>query len=191
MQRETQQTVLDWCTATFGVSPGPLRCLIVGNRMLEEVIELGHLLLHPEKVAEKIEDELADVLILYWQLCSAVGETRIAFSHLQTNFLDIEKFYSTHPYRPSMIHELRALSDAGVEFNYSRMIEAAGSLMYYLHPEGWYWHTVESRLITIRCCIELIAESNNTQLSDAVNKKMSINRNRKWKVGGAGIGQHI
>lgn len=67
---ETQKTISDWATKTFGY---PKSTKVSVDRMLDEVNELKRLEPYNDFAYEKVADECADIYITMCQVMSTIG----------------------------------------------------------------------------------------------------------------------
>lgn len=170
MQLETVETIEAWSIPIFGPSPNLLMPFARANmEMSELIVHCAATIPNPEKVAF----EAADVAIC---LCRPAA--------MLEHSIDL-----AFPTMPEQLHPrpiVPALSANGhLEMVMARIaVNTSG-----LSPVSG--HAVKGYIDLIVDKLHAVCASVHASLGEAVNAKMVVNRARKWRAIGEGIGQHI
>jgi hypothetical protein len=154
--KETQQSISEWASTTFGQPGSNLR---VATRAGEEMFELFKEIstgVH----AEKAIVEAADVAITLYRLCERLGIT-----------IDTSLIRRQDPDNPLVI---------AAESN-GKMASVIVMLCYDDDSKS-----VSYSLQQVYYFLEKFCESRGGNLQKAIEAKMLINRNRRWKTDGTG-----
>ncbi|HET9063725.1 MAG TPA: MazG-like family protein [Candidatus Binatia bacterium] len=158
---ETQLTICTWADATFG----PASDASIAARALEEMSKLVTACVNGEP-AERIGEEIADVVIALARLGRALGVDVV--SHVDETVAAPDR-------------RLIALHDA---------TNANGSLASVLTAvvRGDF----ETAAAGLKNCVWFLVDLGiNLDLPDAIDRKMAINRTRRWVTDGKGHGRHV
>lgn len=170
MQMETVQTIEAWSIPVFGPSPNLLMPFARANmEMSELIVHCAATVPNPEKVAL----ESADVAICLCRPAAMLGHS------IEFRF----------PLMPERLHArpiVPALSANGhLEMAMARIAVNAPGLSP-ITPDA-----VKGYIDLIVDKLHAVCASVNASLGEAVTAKMIVNRARKWRAIGEGIGQHI
>jgi hypothetical protein len=158
---ETQQRISQWASETFGQPGSNLR---VATRAGEELFELFKEI-SVEIHAEKAIVEAADVAIVLYRLCDRLGMT-----------VDTSRVYRQDPDNPKLL-----IAEANAKM--------ASVIVLLCHDDNG--RMADYSLLQTYYCLGKFCEALGGDLHDAVQKKMAINRTRKWKLSGDGHGYHV
>jgi hypothetical protein len=166
---ETQQGISDWAEATFGPAASDIR---VAARANEEMAELLRAVTTGN--VEKAPEEAADVVIVLARLA-----TRLKCAY------DLSERCPVQAGRGPAWYAMRANVNLAVA---ASLIEeeakpSLGSVPWRLQRCVYYLATMVEVLGT--------PPATTTTLQTEIDKKMAINRARKWSLDGSGHGYHV
>lgn len=162
---ETQLSISLWAIETFG---RPQKRATIASRAADELDELL------DAPADRVPQELADVHIVLYQLANRLG-------------IDMDDEVSKHCNEITKIFGLQTK-------DYHEVLDLADELMSALVEELLErddYPRATGKLIELCVVLRLIAVLHGINLHDEVNRKMAVNRARKWVTDGTGIGQHV
>lgn len=164
---ETQKTISDWASETFGPVGSHLR---VAARANEEMAELLRALTTGAPM-DKVASEVADVMIVLFRLAERLG-------------CDVEQELTGVDQMPWLHHALPIRCATSANAYMSDMLVAL-SAQGVGDPEF-----AKQSLILIFAALHHLAEG-GFSIPEAVEAKMKINRARVWKLDGSGHGYHV
>lgn len=168
MQIETVETIESWSIATFGTSPNFVTPL---SRTLAEIGEMVMVAAQPVLDTEKLAMECADVAIT---LCRPAGMLGIKIDEIWNA--------QTHKLQKTGRPLSTAIAIAGHAIILMARMDSKASIDV---PE-----VVEAIKLIVRNLFELCVLI-GVHLGHVVSTKMQINRERQWKIIGAGMGRHV
>jgi hypothetical protein len=160
--KETQQSISEWAATTFGEPGSNLR---VATRAGEEMFELFRDITTGNDPARVII-EAADIAIVLYRLFERLGVT------INTSLIRRED------------------PDEGIQLLAAEANAKLASVIVMLYRP----HTERSAgysLQQVYYFLEKICKILGGNLQEAIDTKMAINRNRKWKLDGSGHGYHV
>lgn len=160
---ETQQSICTWADATFGP---PVSDASIAARALVEMAELVTACVNGEP-AERIGEEIADVVIVLARLGRSLGVDVVALADGSKR----EQWQAISPVQHAAMAAagLGRLLDSLINepvFAQTDMHDAVGSLLW-------------------------VATAAAINLTFAIDRKMVINRARRWTLDGHGHGSHV
>jgi hypothetical protein len=171
IRAETQHTVAAWAEQTFGPAQSDLR---VATRVHEELLELQNAVLAglPD---EKIREEAADVAICLYRLGAVLG------ADLDRRIQSALMMGMAKELVPENDSPARAVMRAELKLVVAKNMMADG------FPRTRFLQEVTA----VRVILEEVVTRHGGSLTDEVDAKMVINRNRVWRLDGSGHGYHV
>lgn len=158
---ESQLSICTWADATFGP---PVSDASIAARALVEMAELVTACVYG-RPAEEIGEEIADVVIVLARLGRALG------------VVDVIDRIAHLPFRRSDAIRCAAVAVEHLS-NLLRDSRSVGGM----HPSS------------LRLCVMWlvgVADLSGVDLPAAIDRKMAINRARRWNIDGNGHGTHV
>lgn len=170
---ETQQSISDWALSVFGLSK---TSLILAARAHKEASELYEVLAHTHAEGggfaqgdfEKFKSELADVAIVLYQVAAYEG-------------VDLEKEMTV----VGSSYGIGTLEELG-----RKILSEFLHLFYWLETRNAQKDYIAKGLVDIFYLLRVMAKRFGLVLNELVTEKMVVNRQRRWKITGSGVGQH-
>lgn len=168
---ESQLSICTWADATFG----PASDASIAARALVEMAELVTACVNGEP-AERIGEEIADVVIVLARLGRSVGVDVIQKMH------DVEP--DADPDYSITIHALRAMSAL------AELVTATD-----LRDRRWTEGLLTDAIGSLVDLVERVASERVARVEfdipSAIDAKMASNRARRWTLDGHGHGSHV
>jgi NTP pyrophosphatase (non-canonical NTP hydrolase) len=166
---ETQKSIADWAHDTFGPAHSIPRVL---GRAAEEAAELVRKVTIGTFTPEEIAEEAADTAIVLARAAELlhIEEKRIQ-REVRRGLADMPKATTAAEYAFAAMSQV-AEAGAAVSQNLPNPMSAAAAVF--------------GARLGLECCCRLIGQD----LSIAIELKMQVNRNRRWKLDGSGHGYH-
>ncbi|MGI9298605.1 MAG: MazG-like family protein [Gammaproteobacteria bacterium] len=177
MRTETQGSVSQWATETFGPESSLLRVAVRANEELAELLRC----LAGDAPPEKVVEEIADVVIVLYRLAERIGiglDTVVTQTdvHDSPGLTTLRMALMIHAEIGIVLESLESMEMlAGVDDELVSRID----------------HNMKSSIMQIGMTATELAAGFGALLPREIDKKMVINRRRKWKLDDTGRGQHI
>lgn len=169
---EDQNSIVAWADATFGKSDDLMRLTV---RAHSEVAELLRAVFASDS-ADKISEECADVMIILYRVAAQMD-----FNLDQVKFDDL----------PSFGQGMLRLEALQVNDSMAVLMRRIATLIIINRTDDPLRNVTLHALRYLAQQLFTICARLTCDLSECVDKKMAINRERRWEKGGDGSHHHV
>lgn len=160
---ETQQSISQWATETFGLASSDARVLV---RAIEEFVEALRCFSAGDE-GPKCREEIADTWIVLCRLAER---------------LEVDLAFSSWIFPPSWPHARCAARILG---------ELSDTLQWLTASDFEKFFTTPPAGLNAGAMLRALADRMDFDLQAEVDRKMSINRGRRWNITADGHGYHV